>query len=49
MAPVARQGVFAYVQSTAMKGYGRTVVEGVARGMVLAPRAAAGAWRYFRG
>ncbi|KJK61370.1 hypothetical protein P875_00042414 [Aspergillus parasiticus SU-1] len=49
MAPVAGQRGFAYVQSAAMKGHGRTIVEGVARGMVLALRAAAGAWRYFRG
>ncbi|KAE8371133.1 hypothetical protein BDV26DRAFT_299068 [Aspergillus bertholletiae] len=47
--PIAGQGIFAHVQSAAMNGYGRTIVNGVARGMVLAPRAAAGAWRYFRG
>ncbi|KAB8256410.1 hypothetical protein BDV32DRAFT_95726 [Aspergillus pseudonomiae] len=46
--PIAGQGIFAHVQSAAMNGYGRAIVDGVARGMVLAPRAAAGAWRYFR-
>ncbi|KAE8420564.1 hypothetical protein BDV36DRAFT_106977 [Aspergillus pseudocaelatus] len=49
IAPIAGQGFFAHVQSAAMNGYGRVIVDGAARGMVLAPRAVAGAWRYFRG
>ncbi|KAE8376392.1 hypothetical protein BDV26DRAFT_282678 [Aspergillus bertholletiae] len=49
IAPIAGQGVFAHIQSAAMNGYGRAAVEGVTRGMVLAPRAAAGVWRYFWG
>ncbi|KAE8384677.1 hypothetical protein BDV23DRAFT_189009 [Aspergillus alliaceus] len=49
MGSVVGRGTFAYVQSAGMGGYGRPVVEGVARVVILMPRAAGRTWRYFRG
>lgn len=47
--PVVGRGMFAYVESAAMGGYGRPAVEGVARVVILMPQAAGRAWRCFRG